>query len=544
MNDTPRTVWLKYTVLWVGLAILYAGLRSFTFFSELVHDDGLFLYTGQAWASGELPYRDFSDHKPPGLFFLLSIPCRLFPFSLFAVKAFLILWAALGAVLLYHLCRQFTGRVSSILTLLLYVFFTSQFTTIRTGGLTEEGALPFVIASFLFLLNHNHWRWAFASGLMMGAAIQFRQTFVFTALFHFVWIAQLFFYKKQSAKTCLAQLLTLGGGMLAPECLVSLYFGINGGWWAYIENSYLFNFIYVSASPSNTWQDILNHHWSFIKSTGPYLFAPLFALALIPWADQSKRMFLLPLLACIVGDMIAISLSGEYYTHYYVQAAVCIHLLFTLTFSCIFNPNNLKKTKATRFLFWPVSIITILAMIVMFYFGVNSYIRDYRSVLRDYNNPNRAYAFQRGVANAARSITDAEDKILLIGQAPNSVYFLSGRYAGSRYYHYSPLWKEKFQSDQNRRFFDEFNSDLQLRRPVVLIMDLTVMNSDEPLDWIESFNTDTATIIRESYSPLIDHFEDVIPEDDWFWHDINVSFWVRNDQIEKVGQRLTSLSSL
>ncbi len=541
MNKNPRAAWLKYVALWAGVAVVYAGLRSFTFFRELVHDDGLFLYTGQAWAAGELPYRDFSDHKPPGLFFLLSVPCRLFPFSLFAVKAFLILWAALGASLLYKLCREFTGRAASIITLLLFVVFTSQFTTIRTGGLTEEGALPFVILSVLCLLKHHDWRWGFASGLAMGAAIQFRQTFVLTALFHIVWIAQLATNKRQSLNQSAFHLLLVGGGMVAPECLLSLYFWANGAWWAYIENSYLFNFIYVSASPRNTWQEIINHHWSFITSTGPYLLAPLFALALTPWAHQSKRVWLLPLLGCFLGDMIAVSLSGEYYTHYFVQAAISIHLLFAFTFSCIFDPNNITNTAASKYVHWLVSIITLVAIAVFLYFGVSAYMRDYRSALRDFNNPNRSYAFQRGVANAARSITDDKDRILLIGQAPNSVYFLSGRYAGSRYYHYSPLWKEKFQSDQTKRFFDEFTFDLNHRKPVVLLMDLTVMGSEEPLEWIEAFNQETADIIRESYSPLIEHLEDSIPEDEWFWHDINVSFWVHNDHIDEVGQRLNSL---
>ncbi|MDP8242890.1 MAG: glycosyltransferase family 39 protein [Candidatus Hinthialibacter antarcticus] len=544
MNDERRTLCLKCFALWIGLAALYACLRSFTYFSALVHDDGLFLYTGQAWAAGELPYRDFSDHKPPGLFFLLSLPCRLFPFSLFAVKTFLILWAAAGATLLYILCRRITGRLASSIALLLYVFYTSQYTTIRTGGLTEEGALPFVILSFLFFLQTRDWRWTLASGVALGAAVQFRQTFALTALFHFVWIAQQTLTKKQDIKTSATQTLALCAGMLLPECFVSFYFWINGAWWAYFENSYLFNFVYVSASPQNTWQQIFAHHWNFLLSTGPFLLAPIFAILLTPWANQSLRRFLIPLLACFAGDLLAVSLSGEYYTHYYVQAAVSIHLLFVYCISSLAQriPDNASQRKKAAY--WPIAIIVCLSTLLLLTSGVQTYIQNYRSILNDYQNPNRAYAFQRGVASAVNQITGPDDTILLIGQAPNSVYFLSKRYAGSRYFHYSPLWKEKFNDEKNVRFFQQLIFDIQQRKPAVIIMDLTVMNSDAPDVWLQSFSPETAVALRGLYTPLEDAFADDIPEDEWFWYDINVVFWIRNEKLDIVGNKLKASSAL
>ncbi|MBZ0255924.1 glycosyltransferase family 39 protein, partial [bacterium] len=475
MNTERRTVWINRIALWIGLAALYACLRSFVFFSALVHDDGLFLYTGQAWAAGELPYRDFSDHKPPGLFFLLSLPCRLFPFSLVAVKTFLALWAAMGAVMVYELCRRFTGRFAAGVTLLLYVFFTSQFTTIRTGGLTEEGALPFVILSFLLFLRSTHWRWMLASGIALGAAVQFRQTFALTAAFHFVWIIQQTLLKKQDVKSSFLQAATLCIGMIIPECLISLYFLLNGAWFPYFENSYLFNFIYVSASPENTWSKILNLHWNFLTSTGPYLLAPLFALLLLPWINKQSRLYIAPLLICFLADMTAVSLSGEYYSHYYLQAAVSIHLLLALCVATIYKPVWENQASFKKAAYWGAAALVSLLTLITIYAGVQTYMQNYRSILNDYNNPNRAYAFQHGVADAVDQITNSDDKILLIGQAPNSVYFLAKRYAGSRYFHYSPLWKEKFKDPKNTKYYQQFIRDIQIRKPTVIIMDLTVM---------------------------------------------------------------------
>lgn len=534
--------WLKRLGLFLLLFAAYAALRSFTYFAPLVHDDGLFLYTGQAWAAGELPYRDFCDHKPPGLFLLLSIPCRVLPFSLIAVKTFLMGWMALTALALFILCRRYAGAASSLAVTALFVFFTSQYHTIRTGGLTEAPALMFVILSLLALRpGQLTWKRYLLSGLAMGAAIQFRQTFALTSLIHFALIAQLAFTKRISLLESLKHAAALSAGMIAIEALTSLYFLINGAWWDYFEHSYLFNLVYVAARPESTWSDAFSHHIDFLFKTGPYLAAPLFALAALRWSPY-KALFL-PLCAGFIGDLIAVSLSGEYYSHYYVQAGVTSHLLLLLALNALTGgiraawQRNTSAPNAAA-----VSAIALLSAAAfgwLLWSGVSQYQRDYSSLWGKQNIEEGEYAFQRGVAAASAELTEPDERILMIGQAPNSVYFLSGRYAGSRYYHYSPLWKEKLAGGVGERLFDHFLDDLNTHNPALLLMDLTVMRRETPLEYIEARAPGAGEWIGERYTPLSDAHGDLISEDEWFWSDWMLSLWIRNDLIERSGERLS-----
>ncbi|MGC9326775.1 MAG: glycosyltransferase family 39 protein, partial [Candidatus Hinthialibacter sp.] len=313
MKKFSITLWLFLLV-----ACAYTGLRSHTFFAPFPHDEGLFLYGGQAWANGELAYRDFWDHKPPATFFFHSLPLRLFPFSITAVKIHECIWLSLSALLLFALCRRRFSRAVSFITLTLYVVYTSLPYTIRTGGLTEESALFFIVLSFYLILRKEgsifgNSLWA---GLALGAAIQFRQTFFFESFFLLGAALHAIRRNGEAWFKIWKPGLALAAGMILPEILVSLYFLIQGAWFDYFEASYLINFFYVGpARPDRSWSEFLTIQWTFIQSTGPYLFSPLLAFAVFSWIPKTNRWMLGPLLAVFLGDACAISLSGEYYKH-------------------------------------------------------------------------------------------------------------------------------------------------------------------------------------------------------------------------------------
>ncbi|MBI1388803.1 MAG: hypothetical protein GC154_10190 [bacterium] len=546
MNEhtgVERRDWMKWIGLWLALAGAYAALRSFTFFAALVHDDGLFLYTGQAWAAGELPYRDFYDHKPPGLFFFLSLPCRLTPFNLFAVKLASVLWLALGAVWLYRVSRKFAGRAISLALLPWFVLYTSAYATIRTGGLTEESALPFLALAYGLSLNRTRgWRTSLWAGLAFGAAIQFRQTFALSSLFLYSLILLDALSGERSIRSCLSHALALSFGMLIPELFVSLYFALNGAWTQYFKASYLANFVYVGARPHNTWSGVIQAQREIIESTGPYLLAPLFAVASLPFAQDRRWRMLLPLLAAFSGDLLAASLSGEYYSHYYVQAAVSIHLLFCFSaqgfVDAINSARNRGLTRPHALLAIALTILTAMAFLSLSALGVRQYVSDYMSILHDDANPHGTRAFQRSVADAAAFVTEPDERILLVGQSPNSVYFLASRYAGSRYYHYSPLWKEKLADVVGEAEYARFLADLHTRRPALILVDLTRMRGEAPPEWIETKAPGSGEYIKQNYTPLHDAPGASIPDDEWFWYDIRINFWIRNDLVDRAVSRL------
>jgi len=547
---TKTTV--SFLAIWLFVFLAYSGLRIHTFYAPLVHDDGLFLSGAQAWAGGEMPYRDFWDHKPPGVFFFHSLPLRLFPFSLPAVKWHQILWLSCSAALLFTFCRRRFGWLPSLLAFLLYVFYTSTPVTVQSGGLTEECALFFVVLCYWLILRvRGTWsRNCFFAGLALGTAVEFRQTYVFTTAFLIGALLHNAHQRGKKLKEVPGPLAAMGLGLVLPEILISIYFLAHGAWWDYFEASYLFNLYYIG--PGRTYkpfEEILNLQWRFIQSTGPYLYAPLLALSTCYWVPKDLRWMTWPLIVAFLGDLVAISLSGEFYFHYYVQASVSMCLLLALFFEGF--TRSLRSVWITGFSSprsWGKLLygLTLLAVTVLpLASGLERYGTEVDKILENQRGGEGPYQMQRGVAEAVRAMTSPEDRILIIGREPNSVYLFSQRYPGNRYYHFSPLWKKKLAAAVKPRHYQAFLSDLDIYQPVLLLLDLKTQSlesreeedGDEKKRLRNQFLHRVSAFLADNYIEL-EKVMETPPEERWFWYDTRLRILVRKDQADQVRQRL------
>lgn len=526
--------WLRLSLLYSVFLLCYAVLRSHTFWGELVHDDGLFLLGAQSWAKGYVPYRDFWDHKPPCVFLYNAIPLYFFPFSLPAIKVFHCLVLTASAVMLYLICRKYVIAIASIIACLCYIYFTSQRYTIQSGGLTEEGALLFVIAAYWLLQQEDIKQWwkPLLAGLCLGMAVQFRQTYVVEAAFAvgLLWMNQSTLHKTVQYTLYLLM------GMIIPEIVVSLYFLVQGIWWDYFEAGYLYNFYYIGpARPDTDWHTIVQRQIEMIQHSGFYLLSPLFSVVLAYWMKAQHRRSLIFLTVNFIGDCIAVSLSGEYYAHYYVQAAVTCGIFLALTVHTvitIWQQDSLMSFSLPKVLSFALIVVCIFLSCQT---GKYCY-RDTMQKWAETGQPNSEYTFQHDVAEVIEQITLPDDKILLIGRIPNSVYFLSNRLAGSRFYHYSPLWKPSLKGALTERQKQLYLNDLTKNKPVLLLLDLTRLGSDDGLSRVEKDMPEALPYIHEHYTRLDEKF----PNADtlWDWYNIRLQIMVRKDRIEDVINRM------
>ncbi len=532
----------RFFLVFVVLFVVYAGLRSHTLLSKVRHDEGLFLAAGQACAMGELPYRDFVDHKPPGIFWFHAFPLRLFPYSRLAVKIHEVLWMALAGTLFWLLCRQLFSRFAAVVALGLFVFCTSTPVLIQSGGLTEEAGLPWYILAFFwaFLGVSRGLLPSFFAGLSLALAGQFRQTFVIAAPV-FLWVlwreAGL---EGLSTRDRLNRLILFAVGAVIPECLISLYFYCHGIWYEYIEANYLFNILYVAkrdeqAIGRQTWGELLR----FIIATGPYLVAPLIAVGVLGRGRLAARRFLVPLLLIFACDLFAAELSGEDYEHYYVQAAVSSCLLIGLFIeSCVHRSPEARRR-------WLRVDRILLALILFSLCGtaIRQYVISVHHLAIRYQRGSGGIAYQRSVADAVQRITEPDDRILLFGKSPNSVYFLAHRLPGARYYHNAPLFKNKFAGNIPERFYQRLIEDLKKRRPAVIILGAPEGESTSPgMDLVKEYVPEVVPILKKEYIPLEDVVEEV--PDEWDWHGRFCFFLVRRDRVENVREAIQSDSQL
>ncbi|MDP2897006.1 MAG: hypothetical protein Q8Q12_10690 [bacterium] len=584
-------------VVWLLLLGLLVGARYYTLELPIVHDEGVFLYGGMAWAAGELPYRDFWDHKPPGITLFHALPIRVFGCSVLAVRLHEIFWLAVAATLFAYLCHSHLALGPTILGVLFYAFFVSVRLIIRSGGLTEESALTFYALSYLFALRQRGHVGLnfFLAGLFLGLAAQFRQPFGVSIVF----IALCVLWRPQGFKVSfgikVGVLLLTGLGALLPEAVCSGYFFLKGMWWEYFEASYFFNFVYTEGALDpdvigpgllaplyvvgylisfvlppgvRTGLDleslgittVFEKHEQILKATGPYLLSPLLALPMLTWLPPKLRRIGVLMIVAFLCDFVAVSLGGRYYQHYYLQMTISSSFLLALIFQAIYEglrPRTLRGVaehlvgafRRCSVLRGFSALLCVLAggialriCIVSTTDAAKRFVREYKGGLEIGQHPSAELSTERSLGDGIKSITLPDERILLLGASPTSVYFASQRLAGARYYHLSPFFRQAFAESIREVHRERFLADLKERKPVLLI----VSREERQFYFagMEVVKNSAASFLlpylEENYVPL----EDFYPRSKirrslgWTWYGRMCSFLIRKDMTDEVRRRI------
>ncbi len=523
---------LQIILAWLCLFAALLVLRSHTYWGYIYHDDGLFLYAGQAAASGKLAYRDFWDHKPPGVFYLHAPVLWLFPFSLAAVKIFDALWVSISATLLFLTLRWHFNFRAVLIATVSYILFLSMPDPIRGGGLTEECGLVFQGVFYLLVLTHPEAtrRHAWLAGVFLGCAMQCRQTFALDFPILILWLWYLRQEQNRPVVWWIKGCIAAGFGILVPEIVISAWFWLHGAWHDYFTGSYLFNVLYVQRGEAGrSWQSLFHSWLGFTTSTGPYLVAPLAASVLLPWMNPMHRRLLLVIALGYIGDLAATMMSGEFYAHYYVQAAwpMCI-ALGLITHIGIWALNRWWKSKSRRYLPAAACALGICGgCLWLMGLGLHSAYADVRKAYMQAAEEDGRWAAQREIGRAIAALTAPDETIQLLGRSPNSCYFLSGRHASSRYYHNTPIFKSKFEGDVSEELRKTFMDDLRANPPALFV----IGEGDTKRPWrelqlIEQHIPELRAILDSDYIALEEVTE--IPED-WWWYPYFCRFFIKRD---------------
>lgn len=160
--------------------LLVVSLIYLSYFLPLTQDEGVFLTISNGLLNGKSPYKDFFDHKTPGIYFLLTPIIDLFGKNIFALKLFLILNNLISAILVFFISEKIkkgSGIFSSLLFLFTSVFFQGN------RLITEPFMITFILGSIYFYLNSNkNNRYLLFSGITAGIAVLLKQTAIINFL--------------------------------------------------------------------------------------------------------------------------------------------------------------------------------------------------------------------------------------------------------------------------------------------------------------------------------------------------------------------------
>ncbi|HBK14554.1 MAG TPA: hypothetical protein DDZ54_02875 [Erythrobacter sp.] len=192
-------------------------------------DDQLYSFIGQRLLEGDLPFVDWWDRKPFGLFAIFAFAHAIGGPGAESYQLLAAAFTLAGAILTYHLARDLCDRVGAALCGGLYVVLMSLFAAY--SGQSENFHVPLMLVMVLLLRrgsDHGADRRAYFAMLIGGIALQIKYTVLPQCMFFGAW-ALLYRYRRDPDFTRLAGQAALYALLgLAPTVAVTLLYAALG----------------------------------------------------------------------------------------------------------------------------------------------------------------------------------------------------------------------------------------------------------------------------------------------------------------------------
>lgn len=464
-------------------------------------DSGVFLYIGQIWLQGEVPYRDVWDHKPPLVFLIDAVGLCISGGSQWGVwiVQWLMLWTACAVS--YSLLKQIFDRVASLVATVGWLTGLSLVT--EGGNLTEQYALTFQFAALAMICRvekaASNWLPNLCIGLFAALAFLLRQNLIgLWIAFGLVHAAHSYLEKDWKAwgKSI--------GQMLAGFSIVLVlfvgYFTYQGALGAFWDAAFHYNFVYSGSS----WYDRLwGAHMGlrFLSPIGLHLLliagwicAAAQWLAMCRKGDRSQTLFLL-LGTAVVGTPIEMGLtglSGRGYAHYYMTwlpmlAVLSACLIHRIGPSAIM-PRAVAKQSANTATREFNSPAWAWGLIVAMIFSAAIVVIPRTRVAARQSREAAA------IADSIRIATNEGDPVLLWG-GEVTMNFVTGRKSPSRFCYQYPLLTNGYRS---QALVEEFLTELS-ENPPTLIIDTSSTNERVPP--LDAHDRESSYQPQEKYGP-------------------------------------------
>ncbi|MBS1664658.1 MAG: hypothetical protein JST68_26670 [Bacteroidetes bacterium] len=303
-------------------------------FDLSVSDKEFFKYTGMAIMRGQVPYRDFFDHKPPLIYFINYAGYILGPWGLWLINTGLCLAVTF---FFFRICTQFKLTFPWLLPLLFNLMIRDNMISVG-ANFTREYSTYFVMLFFITLMSKIRYRY-FLLGLFTALTF-FTQQDQVLLLVPFLLHA---FLSKDTASYA-SRFIRMSAGFLSVTAPIIAYFALNHSLTYFWEDAYVFNFsIYIREKKT------LAEHFKTIKRVldggnyeVPFMTAAALGLTALWTRHKQKALLLAALLSVILcmssewmgGRLEGTSESKDFVGYFLpLSATVCIVLFVVFAFT-------------------------------------------------------------------------------------------------------------------------------------------------------------------------------------------------------------------
>ena len=402
----------------------------------LERDEGEYAYI--AWRMGhhELPYRDWFDQKPPGIFWVYRAALALPLDPVCAVHLMGLLFALDAAVALFFLAGRFLPWFWALAAGTLFSLLLADPLMLGPAANTETFMLlPLLLSQLVFFsaTDSGRRRAFFWTGVLVGIATVFKQVagvnwFLLLALF------PVFYARERRARRTLDFAAWSAAGAGAVWAVIGGYFLLRHGFPDFLYNVFTHNFEYVAAMPAAArWENCRQTLGRLAEDqTWVWLFA-LAGLAALAWTRQFRA--LLFLAGWLGSSLLAVSVSGYFFPHYFQQALPALCLAAGAGGALIGRLEVFRKMPP-----WLLRTMTVALLAGPVAAALYPYLGRYSATeTLDRMYPNNRFAAMPDLARRVAAVTRPEDKVYVFGAEPE-VLFYARRVSASRYIFLLPLY--------------------------------------------------------------------------------------------------------
>ena len=295
------------------IALVVVSLPSSPLFQPFGYDREIFRYVGLMIRKGYVPYRDFFDHKPPGIYFMAAI-ADVFGYWGFWILSLVSAYIT-SFVIFIHARKSFTSFSSILVLPLIFIFLSRHDNIYEGGGMSREYTQMF-ITLFIFLRPSNQLFRFFILGVLYAAVFFTQQNEIIAATpvgaYFILWDNEQ--KKLKSFRDILRHGLSFIAGLIFLSALICSYLYYNNAFNEFIEQAFKFNTGFYVQKP---YYDSFSETWMIYYYVFPNF--TLFAILYIFFARKNKNFVEYSVFFLALFIQLMSSSLGHHFGHYYLS---------------------------------------------------------------------------------------------------------------------------------------------------------------------------------------------------------------------------------
>ncbi len=413
--------------------------RARLFNVPLERDEGEYAYMGQLILDGTPPYTEAYNMKFPGIYFIYAGILWLFGETHTAIHFSLLVVNLISIILLYVFARiaydDWIAAASAAAFALLSISYHVQ----GFWANAEHFIIPFVIGANILLLSglkKTRFNYIVFSGILFGCAAVMKQHGTFFGFFGFAALLVLMGRNKTlDKKNYWKYIFAYSGGIIIPLLLCFFYLAFAG----VLEKFYLWTFTYAEKYSSIL--SIGDIKLSFIGGfQSIWHFASLiwiiagvgFITLFLSKRNRESTIFILEL---FIAGITAFSVGFYFRPHYFILVLPAAALLFGIGIRHIFHIFSSASSSIVRY-FPPVFILaTAIIGTIAAHWDVLYQFSPAEVTQAVYHQ--HPFPFSSLIADIIKEKTLKEDRITIMGNEPQFLFYSQRRSATSFIYTYS-----------------------------------------------------------------------------------------------------------